>query len=252
MATKKQAWELYQRFFPKARFAHIVAKAEWAETNNRDDGLPKGHETSIGDKNHSRLSELASQFAEVVPEDEFSTAELQGYLLTYKMKPLDAVSGIAQWIEHERMEKRERDEREKQRKEKLRESRLRAKTAMVADLVGPSPTPQDCGARRGWSRTVYPSYSATRYQQRPCHPVCRASCAAGYWRSRPIQSLTLDSQRFTTSCCPLNRYVVERWSYLMCQVSRENLTHSHTIIATDTGETFESDKNLRLKFHCCW
>lgn len=130
MATKKQAWALYRRFFPEARFADIMANAECSGIIAQDCGLPRNEK-------RPHLSELASQFAESVPEDEFSTAELQGYLLTCKMKPLDAVSGISEWIQHERTEKREREEREKQRKEKLRESKLKAKTAIMADLIGP-------------------------------------------------------------------------------------------------------------------
>jgi len=134
MATQKQAWALYRRFFPESRFADVVVKAEADDKTNHNEPL-------LNDSNHShsasRLSELANQFAESVPADEFSTAELQGYLLMCKMKPVEAVSGIAEWIEQERAEKREREEREEKRKEKLRESRLKAKTAMVAELVGP-------------------------------------------------------------------------------------------------------------------
>jgi chaperone BCS1 len=138
MATKMQAWALYRRFFPESRFGDIVAKAEGDNrTSQSPDNATLSDEPLGADKKISRLTELANQFAESVPADEFSTAELQGYLLTCKMKPLDAVSGILEWIEQERLEKRERAEREEKRKEKLKESRLRAKTAIVADLVGP-------------------------------------------------------------------------------------------------------------------
>jgi mitochondrial chaperone BCS1 len=137
MATKMQAWALYRRFFPESRFADIVAKDEGNSRTNQSDNTTLSEEPLGADRKTSRLTELANQFAESVPADEFSTAELQGYLLTCKMKPLDAVSGIQEWIEQERLDKRERAEREEKRKEKLRESRLRAKTAIVADLVGP-------------------------------------------------------------------------------------------------------------------
>jgi hypothetical protein len=145
MATKKQASALYRRFFPESRFADIVAKAEGGGVTHRDQNTAISHErllngnngTTDTGENQSCLSELADQFAGSVPEDEFSTAELQGYLLLCKMKPLDAVSGIDAWIEQERAEKRERAEREENRKEKLKESRLKAKAAMVAEFVGP-------------------------------------------------------------------------------------------------------------------
>jgi chaperone BCS1 len=145
MATKKQAWALYRRFFPESRFSDVVAKPEGGDTTNQYQGPPTNREKLLNDNDKSfnadgklsRLSELASRFAELIPDDEFSTAELQGYLLMCKMKPLDAVSGVAEWIEQERTEKREREEREEKRKEKLRESRLKTKKAIVADLVGP-------------------------------------------------------------------------------------------------------------------
>lgn len=128
------------RFFPESRFAHAVAKAENENTTNqqRKPSTLQGNNDSLDpDNKQTRLSELANQFAESIPADEFSTAELQGYLLMCKMKPLDAASGIVEWIEQERADKREREEREEKRKEKMRESKLRAKAAMVADLVGP-------------------------------------------------------------------------------------------------------------------
>ena len=143
LATRKQAWALYRRFFPESRFAGVAAEVECGDRTNHnlryDPTSPDKsvHYNDETEENPSRLSELANQFAESVPDDEFSTAELQGYLLTCKMKPLDAVSGIAKWIEQERTEKRERVEREEKRKEELRKTRLKAKTAIFEDLVGP-------------------------------------------------------------------------------------------------------------------
>jgi len=190
MATKKQAWALYRRFFPEARFAHVVAQAECAETTGQDQGLSKADEKSFGDKNHPCLSELASLFAESVPEDEFSTAELQGYLLTCKMKPLDAITGIAEWIHHERTEKRQRDERERQRKEKLRESRLKAKTAMVVDLVGPlqqrKTVTQAEGAAESSVHSILPSDTSNDIVTSSTRPMIAQLDAGGPDPSNPI------------------------------------------------------------------
>lgn len=126
MATRQQAGALYRRFFPESRFADIVSGAEGSHD-----------EKSLTAQAPLRFHQLAEKFAECIPEDEFTTAELQGYLLMCKMKPLVALSGVTEWVEQERAEKREREEREARRKEKLREMRLKAKTAVIAEMVGP-------------------------------------------------------------------------------------------------------------------
>ena len=59
---------------------------------------------------HSKISQgrilkLANQFEDAVPEREFSMASLQGYLMGYKTRPIDAVRDVAAWIEKERFAK---------------------------------------------------------------------------------------------------------------------------------------------------
>lgn len=140
LATKHQAWALYKRFFPESSFADEVAGAPCvhkSETKERN-----GHSVASSGYTKSCLSELAHQFSDAIPEEEFSTAELQGYLLTYKMKPFEATRGVAEWVAFERKEKRDREEREEMRKEKLRSSRTKTKTAMVAEFAGPSQQPK--------------------------------------------------------------------------------------------------------------
>src|SRR5712671_5655447 len=46
MATKQQAWALYRRFFPEARFADVVVKAEADDKTNHNEPL-------LNDSNHS-------------------------------------------------------------------------------------------------------------------------------------------------------------------------------------------------------
>ena len=62
------------------------------------------------------LSRLARQFADSIPEDEFSVAALQGYLLKNKSRPECAASAAAAWVVSER-ELRERLKREKEARE---------------------------------------------------------------------------------------------------------------------------------------
>ncbi|THU99238.1 P-loop containing nucleoside triphosphate hydrolase protein, partial [Dendrothele bispora CBS 962.96] len=51
-----------------------------------------------------RIKTLSKRFAEAVPDRELSmaTRSLQGYLMMYKTKPLDAVRNVGEWIEKER------------------------------------------------------------------------------------------------------------------------------------------------------
>jgi len=102
LSTRQQASALFARFFIESRFS---ATTDSEKSLTGDD-----------------LSRLEKEFAALIPEDEFSTAELQGYLLTCKKDPVEAVAGVVAWIEKERAEKRDRAEHEKQRKEKHMES----------------------------------------------------------------------------------------------------------------------------------
>ncbi|KIL61117.1 hypothetical protein M378DRAFT_26203 [Amanita muscaria Koide BX008] len=62
------------------------------------------------------LNSLAKKFADGVPEEEFSVAALQGYLLRNKSQPEAAADGVIDWVKSER-EMRERLKREKEAKE---------------------------------------------------------------------------------------------------------------------------------------
>ncbi|KAG6853444.1 hypothetical protein C0991_004369 [Blastosporella zonata] len=62
------------------------------------------------------LGILAKKFADGVPQEEFSVAALQGYLLKNKSKPEAAAEGVGEWVVSER-EMRERLKREKEARE---------------------------------------------------------------------------------------------------------------------------------------
>ncbi|KAI6021514.1 P-loop containing nucleoside triphosphate hydrolase protein [Pisolithus microcarpus] len=88
----------------------------------------------------ARLAQLAKQFADAIPEEEFSVAALQGYLLRNKSQPETAAMGAAAWVTSER-ELRERLSKEKEArelKEKLdrekRRKELREKETEKAEL----------------------------------------------------------------------------------------------------------------------
>ncbi|KDR66353.1 hypothetical protein GALMADRAFT_1157881 [Galerina marginata CBS 339.88] len=71
------------------------------------------------------LAVLAKRFADGLPEDEFSVAGLQGYLLKHKAQPDAAADGVEAWVQGER-EMRERLKREKEARE-VREKAQREK-----------------------------------------------------------------------------------------------------------------------------
>ncbi|KAI9571183.1 hypothetical protein HD554DRAFT_2203657 [Boletus coccyginus] len=63
-----------------------------------------------------KLAQLAKNFADSIPDDEFSVAALQGYLLRNKSQPEAAAEGAATWVVSER-EMRERLKKEKEARE---------------------------------------------------------------------------------------------------------------------------------------
>ncbi|KAF8636082.1 hypothetical protein AX17_003788 [Amanita inopinata Kibby_2008] len=84
------------------------------------------------------LEEFAKSFASRVPEDEFTTAELQGYLLSRRKSPELAVKQVQHWVEAERVERvRRREAMEKE--EQKRKSRLSERGSALAGGAGPVP-----------------------------------------------------------------------------------------------------------------
>lgn len=68
---------------------------------------PPTIETLATDLTPRQLHDIASQFAEKLPEDTFTPAEIQGFLLTRKKEPVRALEEVAKWVV-ETLEARER------------------------------------------------------------------------------------------------------------------------------------------------
>ena len=115
LAIKQQAAALFRRFYPEkhtnllSEMAHTTADAPKYSEKNRSAPLTLSEKESI-------LNRLSERFAAYVPEHEFSTAELQGFLLTCKQEPEKAVAGVAAWVEQVREEREARMRREEERK----------------------------------------------------------------------------------------------------------------------------------------
>ncbi|KAF8913569.1 hypothetical protein CPB85DRAFT_555497 [Mucidula mucida] len=96
--------------------------------------LPPPVDPSIANSGHSakplsakELGRLAKTFADGVPEDEFSVAALQGWLLRWKSNPDEAARGVGKWVEEEREGRKQREEKTRKRGEKKKAEKEKAK-----------------------------------------------------------------------------------------------------------------------------
>ncbi|KAM5533749.1 hypothetical protein V8D89_012622 [Ganoderma adspersum] len=96
--------------------------------------LPPPIEAEIVEAKHSAkpldgttLAALAKKFADSIPDEEFSVAALQGYLLKNKSRPEAAANSAGEWVESERAmrEKLAKERQARELKEKLERERLR-------------------------------------------------------------------------------------------------------------------------------
>lgn len=59
----------------------------------------------------AKVQAMGKEFANKLPEREFSMASLQGYLMAYKTRPIEAVADFQMWLEKERKDKAEKARR---------------------------------------------------------------------------------------------------------------------------------------------
>ncbi|KAJ3807634.1 P-loop containing nucleoside triphosphate hydrolase protein [Lentinula lateritia] len=166
-ASKWQAEALFRNFFPSAVGA-VTGSAPRSRTASSPSvpranssaspqRLPQSktqrqHTHSPAPLSPSVLSKLAQEFAQKVPDEEFSVAALQGYLLRNKSRPEEAVKGVEAWVEEERRNKEkqkggkgkgkgsdeERKKRREQRKER-REKKKKSNEQSIPKAVPPEP-----------------------------------------------------------------------------------------------------------------
>ncbi|KAF5386920.1 hypothetical protein D9615_001920 [Tricholomella constricta] len=77
------------------------------------------------------LGILAKKFADGVPEEEFSVAALQGYLLKNKSQPEAAANGVGEWViaERDMRERLKREKEEREEKERVEREKRKQKAA---------------------------------------------------------------------------------------------------------------------------
>lgn len=81
------------------------------------------------------LQHLALEFCGHIPDDTFTPAQLQGYLLNHKGKPSDAAEGVVAWVEEERARMAEQRARVKRAIELRRKRRREEKLKMEARMA---------------------------------------------------------------------------------------------------------------------
>ena len=118
LSSKAQAKALFTRFFSSQRL-------------EKDSSITAAEGQKVG------INGLAEEFAQLFPGDEFSTAALQGYLLSCRENPVQAVEELTAWIEKER---RERSKKERERKEKQMAEWMKSR-AGFQPLMLPAPGP---------------------------------------------------------------------------------------------------------------
>lgn len=118
LASKYQARELYRCFyFPDSESDEEDSPEPLDEKPSKspsEKDSSNSEPTSFSGHSHqsrkrklrpAEVDVLAAQFGDVIPEREFSMASLQGYLMTFKIRPEEAIKDAPAWIEKERAER---------------------------------------------------------------------------------------------------------------------------------------------------
>jgi chaperone BCS1 len=96
---------------------------------------PESNATIAGEKESDcdaeHLQKLALSFASSIPDDTFTPAQLQGFLLSYRNAPAKAVADIGAWVKEEKATLDEAEQRAKRSAER-RKSRRKEKRLMKA------------------------------------------------------------------------------------------------------------------------
>ncbi|EEB93172.1 hypothetical protein MPER_08214, partial [Moniliophthora perniciosa FA553] len=125
LATQAQAAALFTRFFSEDRSTFSNRGIVRTETSGKSSALAIEETASLNgdstDDDASVTKGLSGVFASAIKPYEFTAAELQGYLLSCKKQPLQAVDGISTWIQQERIDRREQKEREEAKRKKAQE-----------------------------------------------------------------------------------------------------------------------------------
>ena len=114
-ASKTQAEELFKRFFNVTVSDDGALKEKPVATRSDKVNLPPAPRLTLAQRD-----ELATQFAEVIPDRELAMANLQGLLMNFKSNPSGVIPEVPRWVEKERSARRERESAKKEADEKVK------------------------------------------------------------------------------------------------------------------------------------
>lgn len=152
-AGQLQVRALFNRFFSPSRFGETSGNsttpaASGSVEKSDSSGLRhrRGASGSFAEAPKPKrplsvpLEDLANRFVRTIPEDEFSAAEIQGFLLDCKWDPEAATDGAATWVAKERVSRTAQAEREAERKMKQK-ARLLEETGGIGypGMMPPAP-----------------------------------------------------------------------------------------------------------------
>ncbi|KAH0830841.1 hypothetical protein AYO21_11770 [Fonsecaea monophora] len=149
-ASKKQAEEIFLRMYldlPSGASLRETEEGTGAFTDSMTAPAPSSDSEAEksgfelpDDMETTRLRGLAQKFASLIPEGDFSPADLQDYLLINKKDPEKALDELPKWIEdiYEERKKREeeREEEREEKREKNKEERRRFREEVKRAVKG--------------------------------------------------------------------------------------------------------------------
>ncbi|KAF5381751.1 hypothetical protein D9615_005443 [Tricholomella constricta] len=113
------------------------------------------HAGRAPDFGRTRIAELALQFSDVIPERECSMASLQGYLMAYKTRPVEAACEVGAWVDKEHAARLVKEQQEKEKgavaKEKAKDAKKREKDnkeIKSAAATAPAPALAPCACQK--------------------------------------------------------------------------------------------------------
>jgi chaperone BCS1 len=96
-ATGWQAENIFRCFFPVKTADPTTAPSTTATTAGPRLGVTGKPTQAISTLTEAELDTLAKAFGQAIPEDEFSVASLQGYLLKNKSRPHKCIEEVHNW-----------------------------------------------------------------------------------------------------------------------------------------------------------
>lgn len=115
-ASKRQAEEIFLRMY-------VDLPSTGQTSEQKEEPEKKAQPTSL-DNHTAHLHDLAKKFADLIPDYEFSPADLQDYLLIHKKDAAKAVEALPKWMEETLDERRRKEEEREVERELKKEAKL--------------------------------------------------------------------------------------------------------------------------------